>query len=84
MYVHDCKGDYADEVTGVTLLRGDVAKARVEGNFVVRPVLEAFGEVADENMHVENRTQTNLSFDGVSLNEGDKECVELRKSTSRA
>ena len=48
VYVLDCKGDYADEVTGVTLLRGDVAIARVEGNFVVRPVLEAFGEVTDE------------------------------------
>ena len=48
VYVLDCKGDYADEVTGVTLLRGDLVIARVEGNFVVRPVLEAFGEVTDE------------------------------------
>ena len=46
--MNECEGDYADEVTGVTLLRGDVAKARVEGNFVVRPVLEAFGDVTDE------------------------------------
>ena len=30
MYAHDCEGDYADEVTGVTLRRDDVAKARME------------------------------------------------------
>ena len=35
-------------------------------------------------MHVENRTQTNLSFDGVTLHKSDKDRVELRKSTSRA
>ena len=29
-YVNDYEGDYADEVTGVTLLRDDVAKARTE------------------------------------------------------
>ena len=29
-YVNDCEGDYTDEVTGVTLLRDDVAKARTE------------------------------------------------------
>ena len=30
VYVNDCEGDCADEVTGVTLLREDVAKARME------------------------------------------------------
>ena len=30
VYVNDCEGDYTDEVTGVTLLRDDVAKARTE------------------------------------------------------
>ena len=30
VYVNDCEGDHTDEVTGVTLLRDDVAKARVE------------------------------------------------------
>ena len=29
-YVNDRAGDYIDEVTGVTLLRDDVAKARME------------------------------------------------------
>ena len=29
-YVNDREGDYVDEVTGVTLLRDDVAKARME------------------------------------------------------
>ena len=28
--VNDCEGDYTDEVTGETLLRDDVAKARTE------------------------------------------------------
>ena len=30
VYVNDCEGDYTDEVTGVTLLRDDVGKARTE------------------------------------------------------
>ena len=29
-YVNDREGDYTDEVTGVTLLRDDVAEARIE------------------------------------------------------
>ena len=29
-HVNCCKGDYTDEVTGVTLLRDDVANARAE------------------------------------------------------
>ena len=29
-YVNECEGDYTDEVTGVTLLRDGVAKARAE------------------------------------------------------
>ena len=30
VYVNDCEGVYTDEVTGVTFLRDDVAKARAE------------------------------------------------------
>ena len=41
-YVNDYEGDYADEVTGVTLLRDDVAKARRYDKF------EAYEEVTDE------------------------------------
>ena len=29
-YLNDCERDYTDEVTGVTVLRDDVAKARTE------------------------------------------------------
>ena len=30
VYANDCEGDFENEVTGVTLLRDDVAKARME------------------------------------------------------
>ena len=36
--VNDCEGDYTDEVTGVTIVPDDVAKARTGKGGVVRRV----------------------------------------------
>ena len=46
-YVNDRGGDYTDEVTGVTLLRDDVAKARME-EMRWYEQFQAFDEVPDE------------------------------------
>ena len=46
-YVNDRKGDCTDEVTGVTLLRDDVAKARMD-EMKWYEKLQAFEEVTDE------------------------------------
>ena len=46
-HVNDCEGDYTDEVTGVTLLRDDVAKARAEETAWCEK-LEGHVEVTDE------------------------------------
>ena len=46
-YVNDREGDYTDEVTGVTHLRDDVAKARME-EMKWYEKFQAFGEVPDE------------------------------------
>ena len=54
VYVNDCEGDYTDEVTGVTLLRDDVAEARAEEMALYRK-FKAYEEVTDKNP-----TQTNL------------------------
>ena len=45
--VNDREGDYTDEVTGVTLLRDDVAKARMEEKRWYEKI-QAFDEVPDE------------------------------------
>ena len=47
VYVNDCEGDYTDEVTGVTLLREDVAKACAE-KMAWYERFEAYEEVTDE------------------------------------
>ena len=45
-YVNDREGDYTDEVTGVTLLRDDVAKARME-EMTWYEKFQAFDEVSE-------------------------------------
>ena len=47
VYVNDCEGDYTDEVTGVTLLRDDVGKARTE-EMKWYEKFKAYEEVTDE------------------------------------
>ena len=59
VYVNDCEGDYTDEVTGVTLLRDDVAKARAE-EMAWYEEFKAFGEVTDETCV--SRTDANQSL----------------------
>ena len=75
--MNECEGDYADEVTGVTLLRGDVANACVEENCVVRQVFEAFGEVTDET-YMSRTGRKPISCRWRDINKGDKERVEVR------
>ena len=45
--VNDCKGDYTDEVTGVTLLRDDVTRARTE-EMTWHEKFKVHGELTDE------------------------------------
>ena len=52
------EGDYTDEVTGVTLMRDDVAKARME-EMKWYEKFQAFDEVPGETC-VEDRTQTHF------------------------
>ena len=47
VYVNDCEGECADEVTGVTLLREEVAKARMD-EMSWYDKFNAYEEVADE------------------------------------
>ena len=58
-FVNDREGDYTDEVTGVTLLRDDVAKARAE-EMAWYEKFSAYEEVTDANMFVKNGTKTHL------------------------
>ena len=54
--MNDCEGDYSDEVTGVTLLRDDVAKARMK-EMRWYEKFEAYEEATNSPMCVEDRTQ---------------------------
>ena len=75
--VNDCEGDYTDEITGATLLRDDVAKARAEDDGVVRQV-RSLRRGDGRDMPVKNRTQTPSHVDGKTINKGDSERVEVR------
>ena len=67
-YVNGCGSDYTDEVTGVTLLRDDVAKARAEE----MACFEKFKACEEVTKHVCQQLDGNLLY------EGDSERVEIR------
>ena len=68
MYVNNCEGDYADEVTGVTVRRDDVAKAHME-EMKWYEKFNALEDVTDE---------TCVSCRLRDINKGDNERVEVR------
>ena len=74
-YVNDREGDYIDEVTGVTLLRDDVAKARME-EMKCYEKFQAFEEVTDETCVRTGRKP--ISCRWRDINRGDSERVEVR------
>ena len=72
----DREGDYTDEVTRVTLLRDDVARARME-EMKWCEKFQAFEEVTDEKCVL--RTGRKPIFSRWrDINEGDNERVEVR------
>ena len=75
-YVNDREGDYNNEVTGVTLLRDDVAKARMEE---VRwyEKFQAFDEVPDETCVLRTGLKP-ISCRWRDISKGDSERVEVR------
>ena len=75
-YVNDCEGDYTDEVTGVTLRRDDVAKARME-EMKLYEMFNAFEEVTDETCVSRTRRKP-TSCRWRDINKGDNERVEVR------
>ena len=56
--LNGCEGDYTGEVTGVSLLRDDAAKARAQ-EMAWYEKFKVYEEVTDETC-VKNWTQTNL------------------------
>ena len=75
-HVNDCEGDYADEVTGVTLLRDDVAKARAE-EMAWCEKFKACERVTDETC-VSRTGRKPISCQWRDINKGDSERVEVR------
>ena len=75
-YVNDRQGDYIDEVTGVTLLRDDVAKARME-EMKWYEKFQAFDEVTDETCVLRTGRKP-ISCRWRDINKGDRERVEVR------
>ena len=75
-YVNDLEGDYTDEVTGVTLLRDDVAKARME-EMKQHEKFQAFDEVPDETCVLRTGRKP-VSCRWRDINEGGSERVEVR------
>ena len=73
VYVNDSEGDYAEEVTGVTLLRDDVAKARAEEARYAK--FKAYEDVTDETC-VSRIGRKPISWR--DINKGDNERVEER------
>ena len=76
VYVNDCEWDYTDEVTGVTLLRDDVARARAE-EMAWYEKFKAYEEVTDETC-VSGTGRKPISCRWRDINKGDKERVEVR------
>ena len=73
-FVNGCEGDDTDEVTGVTLLRDDVAKACMEEMAWFKKVQSLR---RGDSMCVKNATQTHL-LSMRDVNKGDNERVEVR------
>ena len=76
MNVNDREGDYTDEVTGVTLLRDDVAKARME-EMRWYEKFQAFEEVTDETCVLRTGRKP-ISCRWRDINKGENERVEVR------
>ena len=75
-YVNDREGDYTDELTGGTLLRDDVAKARME-EMRWYEKFQAFEEVTGETS-VSRTGRKPMSCRWRDTNKGDNERVEVR------
>ena len=76
VYMNDCEGDHADEVTGVTLLSGDVAKARME-EMSWYDKFKACEEVTDETCIMRTGRKP-ISCRWRDINKGDSERKEVR------
>ena len=74
--MNDREGDFTDEVTGVTLLRDDVAKARME-EMKLYEKFQAFEEVTDETC-VWRTGRKPISCRWRDINKCDSERVEVR------
>ena len=72
----DRQGDHTDEVTGVTLVRDDVAKACAE-EMAWYEKFKAYGEVTDETC-VSRTGRKPISCRWRDINKGDNERVEVR------
>ena len=75
-YVQDRDGDYTDEVTGVTFLRDDVAKARME-EMKRYERIQACDEVPDETCVLRTGRKP-ISCRWRDINKGDSERMEVR------
>ena len=73
-YRNDCEGDYTDKMTGATLLREDVAKARAEKRY---DKFEAHEEVTDETC-LSRTGRKPISCRWKDINKGGNEHVEVR------
>ena len=81
-YVNDREGDYTDEMTGATLLRDDVAKAREE-EMAWYDKFEACQEVTEKTcMSIAGRKPISRRWKGI--NKGNSERVEVRSRLIRA
>ena len=75
-FVNDCKVDLTDEVTGVTLLRDDVAIARTD-EMASYEKFKAFEEATDETC-VSRTGHKPISCQWRDINKGDNDRVEVR------
>ena len=75
-YRNDCEGDYTDKMTGATLLREDVAKARAE-EMAWYDKFEAHEEVTDETC-LSRTGRKPISCRWKDINKGGNEHVEVR------
>ena len=75
VYVNDCEGDCADAATGVTLLREDVAKARME-EMSRYDKFQAYEEVTDETCMMKTGRKP-ISCRWRDINKSDSERVEV-------
>ena len=76
VYVNDCEGDYTNEATGVTLLRDNVAKARME-EMSWYDKFEAYEEVTEETCRMRTGRKP-VSCRWRDINKGDNERMKVR------